>query len=119
MKQSTHKEKLYIKDITSLNEISEGNNDVMVTYALTDDMKIVKIITLYNESDIQMDEIGAGHGEMIKYARNISLFRRFLYKRERGDILRRCGVRFYSVLLKTIKGFFPDEFTHDLRTNKH
>ena len=107
------------KDLDGVPEMIEGCDQSIVTYLLTEDMKLHKLVTFYDGHLFDFDHILPGHGQIIKSNYRVSLYKAFAYTLKNG-IFKCCkGLQFWAVWLKDIAGFIPDpENTHDCRKYK-
>jgi len=112
IKQESPIETQEFKDISTM---IEDCPNIVVTYALNDQMKMTKIVTFYDLKKIQMDGIVAGHGWVLRSQGDFRLHRSFLYKIKNKLIKAISYIRFHSVLLKDVPGFVSDYFTQDKR----
>ncbi len=104
------------KELNGASEMIEGCDKAILSYVLTEDMKLHKIVTFYEGSVFNFDHITPGHGWIIRQNYRICLYRSFAYSLKSGIF--RCidHLRFYAVLLRDIIGFTPDpKNTRDLR----
>lgn len=105
------------QEFNSIKDVIEGCDEIVITYALNDEMKLCKIVTLYNSREFGEDYIQCGIGETMKAQKDISLFRSIRYYIK--DKIIKCSSRLnFAVLLKTVPGFVPGENVHDCRTFK-
>lgn len=104
------------KELNGASEMIEGCDQAIVTYILTEDMKLHKLVTFYDGHLFNFDHIMPGHGHIIKSNYRISLFRAFAYTLKSGIFKCSKGLQFWAVWLRDIIGFIPDpKNTHDCR----
>lgn len=104
------------KDLNGAPEMIEGCDNAIVTYILTEDMKLHKLVTFYDGKLFNFDHIIPGHGWIIRSNYRICLYRNFAYILKNG-IFKSCKhLQFWAIWLRNIAGFTPDPGnTHDCR----
>lgn len=106
------------KDFNTVQEMLEGCDFAMVNYALTDDMKLIRTVTFFNNQEHNMESISASCNYFCQSQGNISISKIVMYKIFSFSKIKKSGIEFYSMLWKTITGFIPGHRTHDCRKYK-
>lgn len=108
-----------IKDVSSVSEMIQGCNEAMVSYALTNDMKLIRIVTFYDSNESDYEHINASMNEICKKQGNISICKAFIYRiLSIAKVIKR-GIEFHTILFRDIPGYTPDpNYTSDCRTTK-
>ena len=101
---AVYQETLGNPEVHEINDLVEDCDMVIVTYGLDKNMKMCKVVSFFNNNDIQFEEVSASHGSMMKGSGMISLFRSFLYS-FKNNLLKQLDISFWAVLLKDIPGF--------------
>lgn len=70
-----------VKNFTDLNEISEGMNSAVVSYFVTDNGKLCRMVSLFDSRELDFDHVPAGHSAILKsFPKWIKCFRHFIYR---------------------------------------
>lgn len=106
------------KEFNNVNEMVDGCNQAIVTWALNGKGKLCKIVVMYSTNDFSLETATVGASSIIKESRDISLFKHFIYSVRNSLVKRLVHIDYWAVLLKTIPGFTPGTNVHDCRTKK-
>ncbi len=108
------------KELNGASEMIEGCDKAVLTYILTEDMKLHKFVTFYEGSVFNFDQITPGHGWIVRENYKICMYRSFVYSFKNGIFSCIKHIKLYAVLLRDIIGFTPDlQNTHDLRNRSN
>lgn len=109
-----------IKEMNNVSEMIQGCNEAVVNYALTDNMKLVHMVTFYNSNDCDIEHVCSSLNEICKRQGNISICKAFLYKiLSLAKVAKNKSFDFHAILFKDIPGYVPDQDrVSDCRTSK-
>lgn len=107
------------KEISNVSEMIQGCNEAMINYALTEDMRLIRMVTFYNSKDSDSEHICSSMAEVCKRQGNISICKTLMYKILSLTKVVKRGINFHAMLFKDIPGYTPDpNCTSDCRTSK-
>lgn len=106
------------KEINNVSEMIQGCNEAMINYALTEDMRLVRMVTFYNSNDSDSEHICSSMAEICKRQGNISICKALMYKILSLTKVVKRGINYHAILFKDIPGYTPDpDLTSDCRTH--
>lgn len=89
-----------VKEITDLNEISAGMNSAVVSYFVTADGKLCRIVSLFDSRELNFDHIPAGHSGIFRsFSGWVKCFRHLVY-RLRGIEMTKSGMEWETVVMQ-------------------
>ena len=98
-------------------ELVEGFNAAMVNYALSENGKIIKVVTFFNTRDTDLEIVSASHNYLSKNEYKYVISKNVMYKIKSFNDLKRYCIHFWAMLWKKIDDFVPTRYTHDCTTN--
>lgn len=115
----TKKTELDIENIEyrDIRELVEGFNAAMVNYALSENGKIIKVVTFFNTRDTDLEIVAASHNYLSKNEYKYVISKNVMYKIKSFNDLKRYCIHFWAMLWKKIDDFVPTRYTHDCTTN--
>ena len=99
-----------------INDMVSGCNAAMINYALSENGKIVRIITFFNTAESDLESISASHNYYCKSECKFIASKNVMFKIKSFNNILKYGIEFWAMLWKKVEGFTPARHTHDCTT---
>lgn len=97
----------------------QGCDEAMVSHALTDDMRLVRMVTFYNSKDIDFEIVAGAQNRICQKQGNISISKSLLYSIKSLTKVLKRNINIHAALFKNIPGYTPDpDNTQDFSKHK-
>lgn len=115
MENNTQKTDINNVDLVTLEELVNGYNHAVLTCYVNKNYRMQKVLVLMEDKEYwKIEEMNGAVNKVLANREDICVSKTFLYS-IKGKFVRKSFMRFFTLIYRTLTGFVPDTFTHDLR----